>query len=270
MKKLAELGLAETNGKAGRHPIWNLTPAGQKSLADGNELPSRPKAGTGAKAVKAVRHAEEPVHRRADRPPGEPERGQVNRSPAPREDQQDGARAACPAVPGGTLGQPLLPGRRDRGGLGTQRTADPAPRGSRGLLALDHERRGPQPGPPQEGPSRPPRRNPTTSTLWASPDGPEARHTCMRETRHPAQENDRGWPRTDRSPLAAAVADTLDAYDVIVLLPRYWSWASRSCATTSAGTVTLLYWGGSGSPSGQVSPHAARRMAVVRPARPCR
>lgn len=41
-----------TNGKAGRHPIWNLTPAGQKALADGNELPPRPKAGTGAKAVK--------------------------------------------------------------------------------------------------------------------------------------------------------------------------------------------------------------------------
>ncbi|WP_409240595.1 replication-relaxation family protein [Streptomyces sp. PA5.6] len=53
MKKLAELGLAETNGKAGRHPIWNLTPAGQKALADGNELPVRPKAGTGAKAVLA-------------------------------------------------------------------------------------------------------------------------------------------------------------------------------------------------------------------------
>ncbi|MEU6511966.1 replication-relaxation family protein, partial [Streptomyces sp. NPDC046942] len=53
MKKLAELGLAETNGKAGRHSIWNLTPAGQKALADGNELPPRPKAGTGAKAVKA-------------------------------------------------------------------------------------------------------------------------------------------------------------------------------------------------------------------------
>jgi hypothetical protein len=53
MKKPAELGLAETNGKDGRHPIWNLTPAGQKALADGNELPARPKAGTGAKAVKA-------------------------------------------------------------------------------------------------------------------------------------------------------------------------------------------------------------------------
>ncbi|WP_323177968.1 replication-relaxation family protein [Streptomyces sp. NBC_00083] len=53
MKKLAELGLAETNGKAGKHPIWNLTVAGQKALADGNELPLRPKAGTGAKAVKA-------------------------------------------------------------------------------------------------------------------------------------------------------------------------------------------------------------------------
>ncbi|MFF7176777.1 replication-relaxation family protein [Streptomyces pseudovenezuelae] len=53
MKELAELGLAETNGKDGKHPIWNLTPEGQKALADGNELPPRPKAGTGAKAVKA-------------------------------------------------------------------------------------------------------------------------------------------------------------------------------------------------------------------------
>jgi hypothetical protein len=53
MSKLAELGLAETNGKDGKHPIWNLTPAGQKALADGNELPPRPKAGTGAKAVRA-------------------------------------------------------------------------------------------------------------------------------------------------------------------------------------------------------------------------
>ncbi|MFG2387104.1 replication-relaxation family protein [Streptomyces avermitilis] len=53
MKKLAELGLAETNGKAGKHPIWNLTPAGQKALAYGNELPPRPKAGMGAKAVTA-------------------------------------------------------------------------------------------------------------------------------------------------------------------------------------------------------------------------
>lgn len=53
MKELAELGLAETNGKAGKHPIWNLTPAGQRALADGNELPPRPKAGTGAKAVRA-------------------------------------------------------------------------------------------------------------------------------------------------------------------------------------------------------------------------
>lgn len=53
MKELAELGLAETNGKDGKHQIWNLTPAGQKALADGNELPPRPKAGTGAKAVRA-------------------------------------------------------------------------------------------------------------------------------------------------------------------------------------------------------------------------
>ncbi|MER5853595.1 replication-relaxation family protein [Streptomyces sp. NPDC002012] len=53
MRKLTELGLAETNGKAGKHPIWNLTPEGQKALADGNELPPRSKAGTGAKAVKA-------------------------------------------------------------------------------------------------------------------------------------------------------------------------------------------------------------------------
>ncbi|WP_257003880.1 replication-relaxation family protein [Streptomyces sp. SA15] len=53
MKELAELGLAETNGKDGKHQIWNLTAAGQKALADGNELPPRPKAGTGAKAVRA-------------------------------------------------------------------------------------------------------------------------------------------------------------------------------------------------------------------------
>lgn len=53
MVELAELGLAETNGKHGKDKIWNLTVAGQKALADGNELPPRPKAGTGAKAVKA-------------------------------------------------------------------------------------------------------------------------------------------------------------------------------------------------------------------------
>ncbi|MFJ9155068.1 hypothetical protein ACIRP7_45155 [Streptomyces sp. NPDC102270] len=52
-------------------------------------------------------------------------------------------------------------------------------------------------------PATPP--EPMTSTLWASPDGPGllARHTCMWETRHPAQENNRGFPHTDRSPLAA-------------------------------------------------------------------
>ncbi|WSQ14960.1 hypothetical protein OG604_48665 [Streptomyces sp. NBC_01231] len=38
-------------------------------------------------------------------------------------------------------------------------------------------------------------------------------------------------PRTDRSPLTAAVADALDAYDVIVLLPRYWSYPDRESAT---------------------------------------
>ncbi|MFI1869487.1 replication-relaxation family protein [Streptomyces jumonjinensis] len=53
MRKLAEQGLAETNGKAGRHPIWNLTVRGQKALADGNELPAHPRAGTGAKAIRA-------------------------------------------------------------------------------------------------------------------------------------------------------------------------------------------------------------------------
>ncbi|MFJ9197085.1 hypothetical protein [Streptomyces flaveolus] len=36
----------------------------------------------------------------------------------------------------------------------------------------------------------------------------------------PSRESDRGWPRTDRSPLAAAVAGALDAYDVIILLPK--------------------------------------------------
>ncbi|MFD9339588.1 replication-relaxation family protein [Streptomyces sp. NPDC060028] len=53
MVELAELGLVETNGKDGKDQIWNLTPAGQKALADGNGLPPRPKAGTGAKAVRA-------------------------------------------------------------------------------------------------------------------------------------------------------------------------------------------------------------------------
>ncbi|MEU6299291.1 replication-relaxation family protein [Streptomyces erythrochromogenes] len=53
MVELTELGLVETNGKDGKHRIWNLTRAGQKALADGNELPPRPKAGTGAKAVRA-------------------------------------------------------------------------------------------------------------------------------------------------------------------------------------------------------------------------
>ncbi|MFC5174924.1 replication-relaxation family protein [Streptomyces mutomycini] len=53
MVELEEVGLAETNGKDGKHQIWNLTVAGQKALADGNELPPRPKAGTGAKAVRA-------------------------------------------------------------------------------------------------------------------------------------------------------------------------------------------------------------------------
>jgi hypothetical protein len=32
MKELAELGLAETNGKDGKHVIWNLTPAGRAAL----------------------------------------------------------------------------------------------------------------------------------------------------------------------------------------------------------------------------------------------
>ncbi|GAA1535980.1 hypothetical protein GCM10009730_51480 [Streptomyces albidochromogenes] len=53
MKELAELGLAETNGKNDKHQIWNLTVAGQKALAEGSELPPRPKAGTGAKVVRA-------------------------------------------------------------------------------------------------------------------------------------------------------------------------------------------------------------------------
>jgi hypothetical protein len=53
MVELAKLGLAETNGKDGKHQIWNLTVAGQKALAEGNELPLCPEAGTGAKAVRA-------------------------------------------------------------------------------------------------------------------------------------------------------------------------------------------------------------------------
>lgn len=57
--------------------------------------------------------------------------------------------------------------------------------------------------------------------LWGSPDGPGVliRHTYL-GVRPPSRESDRGWPRTDRSPLAAAVAGALDAYDVIILLPK--------------------------------------------------
>jgi hypothetical protein len=80
-------------------------------------------------------------------------------------------------------------------------------------------------------PATPP--EPTTSTLWASPDGPGVlmHHTCTWEVRHRAQENNCGFPRTDRSPLAAAVADALDAYDVILVLPRHWSYPDREIAT---------------------------------------
>ncbi|MEU3777420.1 hypothetical protein AB0F11_30340 [Streptomyces sp. NPDC032472] len=82
-------------------------------------------------------------------------------------------------------------------------------------------------------PASPP--EPTTSTLWASQDGPGllARHTCMWQVRHPSQESDRGGlPRTDRRPLTAAVADALGTYDVIVLVPKHWSYPDRENATT--------------------------------------
>ncbi|MDQ1013409.1 hypothetical protein QFZ82_007977 [Streptomyces sp. V4I23] len=81
-------------------------------------------------------------------------------------------------------------------------------------------------------PAAPP--EPTTSTLWASPDGPGVlvHHTCMWEVRHPSRESDRGLPRTDRSPLADAVVGALDAYDVILLLPKSaWSYPDRENAT---------------------------------------
>ncbi|NEC15261.1 hypothetical protein G3I34_23945 [Streptomyces sp. SID8014] len=81
-------------------------------------------------------------------------------------------------------------------------------------------------------PAAPP--EPVTSTLWAAPDGPGllAHHTCMWEVRHPSRESDRGLPRTDRSPLAVALAGARDAYDVIVLLPKTgWSYPDRENAT---------------------------------------
>ncbi|WP_244291574.1 hypothetical protein [Streptomyces subrutilus] len=84
----------------------------------------------------------------------------------------------------------------------------------------------------ESAPAVPP--EPTTSTLWASPDGSGVlvHHTCMWEVRHPSRESDRGLPCTDRSPLAAAVAGALDAYDVIVLLPKSgWSYPDRENAT---------------------------------------
>ncbi|MGW6015937.1 replication-relaxation family protein [Streptomyces sp. NPDC055210] len=39
-------------GAGGDHPFWSLNPAGQKALVGGNALLSRPKAGTGAMAVR--------------------------------------------------------------------------------------------------------------------------------------------------------------------------------------------------------------------------
>ncbi|MGW2843276.1 hypothetical protein ACWCWD_36495 [Streptomyces sp. NPDC001493] len=80
-------------------------------------------------------------------------------------------------------------------------------------------------------PATPP--EPTTNTLWASPDGTGllTLHTCMWAVRHPAQESDQGSPRADRSPIAALVADALDTYDVIVLVPKYWSYPDRENAT---------------------------------------
>lgn len=41
------------DGKVGKHPIWNLSVARRKALADRDELPPRSRAGTGATAVRA-------------------------------------------------------------------------------------------------------------------------------------------------------------------------------------------------------------------------
>ncbi|WP_237409007.1 hypothetical protein [Streptomyces sp. M2CJ-2] len=97
----------------------------------------------------------------------------------------------------------------------------------------------------------------TTSTLWASPDGPGVlvHHTCMWEVRHPSRESDRGWPRTGRSPLAAAVAGARDAYDVIVLLPKSgWSYPDRESATAHVALGEI-----------NVFPDADRRTALPGP-----
>lgn len=54
----------------------------------------------------------------------------------------------------------------------------------------------------------------------------------MWEVRDPSGESDRGLPRTDRNPLAAALVGALDAYDVILLLPKSaWSYPDRENAT---------------------------------------
>ncbi|KWT62211.1 hypothetical protein ADL21_09240 [Streptomyces albus subsp. albus] len=53
MRQLQVLGLVETNGKHGRDRIWNLTTVGLRALAEGNELPSRPRAGAGARGIRA-------------------------------------------------------------------------------------------------------------------------------------------------------------------------------------------------------------------------
>ncbi|MFJ6793977.1 hypothetical protein [Streptomyces sp. NPDC091268] len=83
---------------------------------------------------------------------------------------------------------------------------------------------------------------PTTSTLRASPDdsGVLVHHTCMWKVRHPSRESGRGLPRTDPSPLAAALANAFDAYDEIALLPKSgWSCPDRKNATAHVVLVEI-------------------------------
>ncbi|WP_312024612.1 replication-relaxation family protein [Streptomyces sp. WAC 06783] len=46
-------GLVGVSGKSGRDRIWNLTPSGLEAVSEGNELPSGPRAGTGARGIRA-------------------------------------------------------------------------------------------------------------------------------------------------------------------------------------------------------------------------
>jgi hypothetical protein len=71
---------------------------------------------------------------------------------------------------------------------------------------------------------------PQTTVLWQSPTGPGALdlHTCLWETR---SQSDHGFPQRDYSLLRQALNTAHSAYDMIVLLPRHWSFPEPEIPT---------------------------------------